>query len=243
MYMAASGNQNMIKLEFVKHRALALLAVVLVLNGCGSFHDLEEISQAELQNEAIWPDEAISASYCPMILAGQVSAEAMPAISGKWGCGQEAPFSVTAVGGANPVQFNVAAVTNCVVASQLQRYFTEVVQPQALQMLGQPVAEIRVAASYSCRPRNNQRGAKLSEHGYANAIDISAFVLRDGTVLSIEDDWPKWGRKGKFLRAINRKACRYFTTVIGPGGDKYHQNHIHLDHGRHGKEGIWRVCQ
>ena len=126
-----------------------------------------------------------------MVQNGFVDAEALPAINGKWGCGAEAPFAVAALGGRFPVAFDRKATTNCVMTSQLYRYFGEVVQPLAQDILGQTVTDIRVAASYSCRPRNNKRGAKLSEHGRANAIDISAFVLSDGSVLTVEDDWAK----------------------------------------------------
>ena len=243
MNVAASGNQNMMKLTITKRSLLALLVASATLTSCGGFQDLEEIPQSDLQSEAIWPDKSISAQNCPIVEKGLVDAKALPAINGKWGCGSKAPFAVSALGGRYPVAFNRDATTNCVMTSQLYRYFSEVVQPMARDTLGQPVVEIRVAASYSCRPRNNKRGAKLSEHGRANAIDISAFTLEDGTVLTVEDDWAKRNRKGKFLRGINRQACRYFTTVIGPGGDKYHQNHIHLDHGLHGRAGTWRVCQ
>nr|WP_321456314.1 extensin family protein [uncultured Cohaesibacter sp.] len=228
---------------FGKKPAIVALLAVMTLSSCSGFQDLEEIPQADLQKEAIWPDQAISVDNCPVVVNGFADATAMPSINGKWGCGSEAPFSVVALMGGNPVQFDREATINCVMTSQLYRYFSEIVQPLALDKFGQPVAEIRVAASYACRPRNNKSGAKLSEHGRANAIDISAFVLRDGTVLTVEDDWARRGRKGRFLRAINRQACRYFTTVIGPGGDKYHQDHIHLDHGLHGKNGVWRVCQ
>ena len=226
-----------------KRPFLAFLTALTTLTGCGGFHDLEEVSQSDLQSEAIWPDKSISAQNCPIVEKGYVDAKALPAIKGKWGCGSKAPFAISSLGGRYPVAFNRNATTNCVMTSQLYRYFSEVVQPMARDKLGQPVVEIRVAASYSCRPRNNKRGAKLSEHGRANAIDISAFILKDGTVLTVEDDWSRRNSKGKFLRGINRQACRYFTTVIGPGGDKYHQNHIHLDHGLHGRAGTWRVCQ
>ncbi len=243
MNVAASGNHPMKKDRIGNLRFLVSLLALLALAGCGSFYDAEEIPQEVLQKEAIWPDPAISDQVCPAVVMGLVSAQPLPPIESRGSCGHPAPFSVVALGGDNPVQFNTDATINCVVTSQLQRYFSESVQPLALQKLGQPVVEIQIAASYSCRPRNNQRGAKLSEHGRANAIDIGAFKLADGTVLTVKKDWPRSGRAGRFLRAINRSACRYFTTVIGPGGDKYHQDHIHLDHGEHGKSGTWRVCQ
>jgi len=41
---------------------------------------------------------------------------------------------------------------------------------------------VDVAASFACRPRNNSSGARMSEHGFGNAIDFSAFTLESATV-------------------------------------------------------------
>ena len=215
----------------------------LALTSCAGFAELEKFDQSQLQKEAVLPDPSITLQNCPAVEQGYVTAYAMPAIREGKSCGHPAPFAVEGISGAQPVQFDPEATLNCVLLSQLHRFFAEHVQPMAVAQFNQPVSSIHVAASYACRSRNNVRGAKLSEHGYANAIDISSLTLADGTVLNVEDDWHSRGTKGTFLRQFNRDACRYFTTVIGPGGDNYHQNHIHLDHGKHGKAGTWRVCQ
>ena len=215
----------------------------LLLAGCVGLVQIDEADQAQLQSEAMLPDAAISDQVCPAVLQGLVSARKRPPISERKVCGHPAPFEVDAIGGSYRVALSPEATVNCVIASQLQRFFASEVQPLALQYFGQPVTSVQVAASYVCRTRNHKKGAKLSEHGRANAIDISFLTLADGTRLSIADDWHSVGRKGRFLRAFNRRACAYFTTVIGPGGDSYHQSHIHLDHARHGRNGTWRVCQ
>ena len=219
------------------------LAISLFLAGCVGFSGFDEIDQSELQREAVWPDSAITPSYCPIVAQGYEGVTVLPEIGKGQACGARAPLEVTMLQGQDPVTFSTDAIINCVMLSQLDRFFAERVQPLARDAFGEPVTTVRVAASYSCRSRNNQRGAKLSEHGLANALDISALTLADGTVLTIEDDWRRRGKKGRFLRNFNREACKYFTTVIGPGGDDFHQDHIHLDHGKHGRKGTWRVCQ
>ena len=232
----------------LKRNNLAIIALLAgvgfsLLAGCSAVADLEPMDQSELQNEAKLPTIDGLEGYCPVLDRGLVSGHALPPVKEHRLCGHPYPYAVTAINGRYPIAFSREAKINCVMATQLQRFFAEQVQPMALDILGQPISEMRVAASYSCRNRNHKRRGKLSEHGKMNAIDISALTLADGQILTVEGDWRSFGKKGRFMRGFNRAACRYFTTVIGPGGDKYHQNHFHLDHARHGRKGTWRVCQ
>ena len=115
--------------------------------------------------------------------------------------------------------------------------------PAARYYLGAPVIQLKVAASYSCRPMNNVEGAHLSEHGHANAVDISGFVLADGRTVMVKTGW--WGAFAErtFLRAAHRGACDTFTTVLGPSHDVNHRDHFHLDLARHGRNGERRICK
>jgi hypothetical protein len=115
--------------------------------------------------------------------------------------------------------------------------------PAARYYLGSSVVELKVAASYSCRPMNNVDGANLSEHGHANAVDISTFVLADGREVAVKSGW--WGglAERNFLRDVHRGACGVFTTVLGPGYDINHRDHFHLDLARHGRDGEGRICK
>jgi hypothetical protein len=119
-------------------------------------------------------------------------------------------------------------------------WIEQVVEPAAARHFGVPIAEVKVAASYGCRPMNNQWGARLSEHGHANALDVSGFVLADGRRVDVLSGW--WGdpRERAFLRAVHRGACGAFTTVLGPDYDRFHRDHFHLDLARR-KNG--RVCK
>lgn len=233
----------MAKEKDLRKGVISALFGLIFLTGCGAVADLEPVDQGTLQTDAILPGLDGLEGQCPVLEMGLVSGRALPEVKERKVCGHPFPYKIAGINGSYPVSFHTDAEINCVMATQLQRYFNDSVQPMAMAMLRQPVVEVRVAASYACRSRNNKRGAKLSEHAKMNAFDMSALTLADGTVLTVEDDWHAMGRKGRFLRAINRSACRYFTTVIGPGGDKYHQDHIHLDHARHGRKGTWRSCQ
>lgn len=122
-------------------------------------------------------------------------------------------------------------------------WMRNVVQPAAKKHLGSEVVKLRVAASFACRTRNGIKGAKLSEHGYGNAIDISIFTLANGKKVSVAKGWKGRRSERLFLRAINDGACGHFTTVLGPRADKFHQDHFHLDLARHGKSGAHKVCK
>jgi hypothetical protein len=103
--------------------------------------------------------------------------------------------------------------------------------------LGAPLVSVSDLDSYECRPRNRVPGAKISEHGKGNALDIGALKLGNGGVFKLTD--PLVPRS--FREAMRASACARFTTVLGPGSDGYHNDHIHLDLAErsHG----YRICQ
>lgn len=142
------------------------------------------------------------------------------------GCEVDNRYDVASLG---QVSFSQTATMNCGMISPLNEWLQNTVQASARDNLGEEVVAINVAASYSCRPRNNRRGAKMSEHGFGNAIDISGFTLASGKHVSVKDDYYDRGGSGDFLKQIRSEACGQFATVLGPGSDSAHRDHIHLD--------------
>jgi hypothetical protein len=118
-----------------------------------------------------------------------------------------------------------------------------VVEPAAEHHFGQPVIQLKVAASYACRPMNHQSGGRLSEHGFANALDVSAFHLADGRVITVKDGWNGSRDERAFLEAVHSGACKTFNTVLGPRADAFHRDHFHVDLARHGRNGDVRICK
>lgn len=100
-----------------------------------------------------------------------------------------------------------------------------------------------MAASYSCRAINHVSGGRLSEHGHANALDVSAFILSDGDVVTVKGAWRGDARQSAFLHAVHDGACQEFSTVLGPNHDRMHHDHFHLDLQRRGRDGTDRVCK
>jgi hypothetical protein len=179
---------------------------------------------------------------CTELLAsGIATVELNAAISGRSGdafCGDIAPVRMTAIklpdGG--QVELRPAAVARCGMALEFARWVREDLE-RGVQKLGSGLKAIEIAASYSCRPRNNVSGARLSEHGLANAIDVGALLLDDERRIAIKDPRAPLDLFG----AMRVSACARFTTVLGPGADASHTDHVHLDLAR--RRGGYRMCQ
>lgn len=122
-----------------------------------------------------------------------------------------------------------AATLACPVVSRLDRWMVATVQPAAQRWFGQPVTEIRQISAYSCRGMNGQAGAPISEHAFGNALDISAFTLADGRRVTVKGGWRGAPEEQGFLRDVHAGACELFSTVLAPGSNRFHYDHIHVD--------------
>lgn len=140
------------------------------------------------------------------------------------GCGLKDGVLVTSVSG---LRLSTPATIDCNTARALNAWVERGVKP-AVGRLGGGAVQLQVAAHYSCRPRNNQRGAKISEHGRGKAIDISAVTLANGVSITVLKGWND-RQHGKMLKAMHKAACGPFGTVLGPNSDAYHRDHLHLD--------------
>jgi len=151
--------------------------------------------------------------------------EELETITGRiGGCGIAEPIRLREVDGVTLAQ---PATINCDTAAALQTWLREAAQP-AVGRRGGGIASLRVVASYACRTRNSQPGARLSEHALGNAIDIAAVNLRDGSSITVLQGW-RDRRDGPILRAMHEGACGTFGTVLGPESDRFHQDHFHFD--------------
>ena len=127
------------------------------------------------------------------------------------------------------VAVHPTATLACPIVSALDHWIADAVQPAAMHWFGQPVAEIKQISAYSCRGMNGQPGAHISEHAFGNALDIAAFTLADGRKVMVKDGWRGAPEEQGFLRDVQGSACQQFTTVLAPGSNVYHYNHIHVD--------------
>ena len=155
------------------------------------------------------------------------------------GCGIANPVKISA----GAVAWNRPGVLTCPMARTVVRFEAEVVQPAAMARFGQAVKKIHHAGTYDCRVRRNStqmaaslggsRGGRLSEHAKGQAMDIVAFELADGTMVSVKKVWRGAGAKSAFLQEVARASCSTFNVVLTPNHDRLHQDHLHLDIGPH----------
>lgn len=143
-------------------------------------------------------------------------------------CGIQEGVRVRSVSG---IPLSQQAVMDCKTAKAFKQWVDKGVKP-ALGSTGGGVAQINVAAHYACRTRNNQPGAKISEHGRGRAIDISGFRLRDGSEITLLQGWNRRDT-GPILRKMHQRACGIFGTVLGPDSDRFHKDHFHFDTARY----------
>lgn len=146
------------------------------------------------------------------------------AVTGNGACGIDNAVTIREIAG---VTLNPGATLNCRTARTLADW-VEADAPRALRGIRGQLESMRVYASYACRPRNSQRGARLSEHAQGNAIDIGSFTMTTGQILTVETDWQR-GEAGAALERLHTSACGPFGTVLGPESDRFHYNHFHFD--------------
>jgi hypothetical protein len=177
-------------------------------------------------------------SACQIRLAKLAVFKPLPLLAGAGECGAVDAVILESV--ILPDQAKVAvsppATMRCTMAEAVAIWVREDVAPAVLK-LGAPLRGLDNFDSYECRTRNRVPGATLSEHGRANALDVRAFKLANGEVIGLTEvnvakDW----REG-----VRASACARFSTVLGPGSDGYHEEHIHVDLAE--RRGGYKMCE
>ncbi len=167
---------------------------------------------------------------------------ALPVVEGE--CAIPLPVRLRSLAiGDKSIAFSQAPVLDCRLAERLADWIGNVVEPLARHHLGSGLAAIESGPGYVCRKRNNQATGKISEHAKGNALDLAAFALADGRRLAVRPaDQPAPAVTG-FLAAVRTTACGYFLTVLGPGSDAAHAEHLHVDLGPSTRSPYYRICQ
>ena len=216
---------------------IALVALICgCLAGCGLF---------ERPQRPAWRAQAEKICLAEKRIQASTYIQPADPIDGPGICGLDYPFRVTALADAS-VSLNSTYTLGCPMIAAMDQWLRDVVQPVAMARFGQAVVQVDSMGTYSCRSIDNQRGARLSEHAFGNALDVGGFRLADGHSISIVKAWTRGDEQEKaFLREVQAGACNIFTTVLAPGSDTFHYNHIHLDLAMHGatSTGPRRICK
>ncbi|MFL6819833.1 MAG: extensin family protein [Bradyrhizobium sp.] len=167
------------------------------------------------------------ASACRLALTEEIAiAPSIPDIRGPGGCGGEDLVRLEAVvlPDKRLVSVKPPAILRCAMASAVAEWIRLDMVPLATR-LGTVVSDLDNFDSFECRGRNRVVGAQLSEHGRANALDVRAVKLANGESIALTDR-----KVSRELReSVLQSVCARFSTVLGPGSDWYHEDHIHLD--------------
>jgi hypothetical protein len=184
---------------------------------------------------------ASSPSACRLRLTSERAiAPSIASIDGPAECGSDDLVRLEAVilsGKGNRVAITPPAVLRCVMAEAVVNWVRDDLAPLAELSFGSPPRSVQSYTGYNCRPRNNIPGAMTSEHGKGNALDVGAIKFSNGRTIDLADQ----NLAPEIRESLKHSACRRFSTVLGPGSDPYHENHVHLDL-RERRNG-YRICQ
>jgi hypothetical protein len=182
---------------------------------------------------------APQSSACRLALTEAIAiAPSVPDIHGPGGCGGTDLVRLEAVvlPDKHRVVVNPAAILRCTMASAIADWIRTDMAGFA-KNLGSVITDLDNFDSYECRGRNRIAGAILSEHGRANAFDVRSLKLANGRLISFTDrNVPR-----ELREAVLHSVCARFSTVLGPGSDGYHEDHIHLD--LMDRRNDYRICQ
>jgi hypothetical protein len=212
------------------------LSAAVSLAGCGFFGRAER---------PVWRAQAENACFARNLVTPSEHIVPAPEIDGPGICGMTRPLHVSALANGTIAVDKVLTI-DCPMIPALEAWLNDFVEPDAQSRFGQRVTTVNVFGAYSCRSVDNVPGAQLSEHAFGNAVDVAGFTLADGREIDFVRDWRNAeSQEGAFLHEAHAGACRYFTTVLGPGADVFHYNHIHLDLANHGatNTGPRRICK
>ncbi|MHC2621427.1 hypothetical protein ACVIW2_003459 [Bradyrhizobium huanghuaihaiense] len=183
------------------------------------------------------PEKQVSA--CRLALTEEIAiAPSIPDIRGPGACGGEDLVRLEAIvlPDKRKVTVKPAAILRCTMASAIADWVRKDMVPLAAS-LGTTISDLDNFDSFECRGRNRIAGAMLSEHGKANALDVRAIKLANGQSIGLTDRTMSRDVRERVLHSV----CTRFSTVLGPGSDWYHEDHIHLDLAQ--RRNDYRICQ
>lgn len=209
-------------------RSIAVLLLALLVTACGGRSDRETVRR---DNDAFRTDT--SRQCLASLKAAEVQFTPLPNQNFAGGCRTIDTIKLMSFA---TEATNLGPMT-CPLAANFAAWAKHAVRPAAQHYFKSEVVRIETMGTFNCRNVNGGRSGKLSEHAFGNAIDISAFILRDGRRISVLNGWAGKADERAFLRRLHQSACKRFGTVLGPDYNAAHANHFHFDMARSMKDG------
>lgn len=185
-------------------------------------------------------EDAAQAAECQAELkALRVQFTPLDPIIADGGCGIAHPIAVTAL--ADGISMSQTATLSCPMAVGLAKWVKQTVDPLSKLYLKGDLTTLGISTSYQCRTRNGVSSAKLSEHSFANGLDVHFFKAEGADRVTVQERDDDSGMSARFQAAARGAACAYFTTVLGPMTNAAHGDHFHLD--MRLRNGGYRLCE
>jgi hypothetical protein len=166
-------------------------------------------------------------------------------VAAKAACAIEAPVRLKSVTvrarAVTEVHLPEEPIVSCQFAERLTDWLGHLVAPLIAGRMSTDLRAVRTGPGYECRNRNGAAVGKLSAHAVGKAIDISGFELSSGKFIPIKPDGDEATQN--VVDSVRTAACGWFTTVLGPGSDAAHADHLHVDIALHGSSDRYRICQ
>jgi hypothetical protein len=163
----------------------------------------------------------------------------------KVGCGIDTPVRLKTIKMAprwrTSIRLPEEPTLSCRFAERFGHWVRDLVAPLIAGELAVELKSVRTGPGYECRNRNRAESGKISAHASGLAADVASFELANGRTLAVKPDGDEHMRAT--FAAIRIAACGWFTTVLGPGSDAAHTDHMHVDIMQHGSSDRYRICQ
>ncbi|MCC6780540.1 MAG: extensin family protein [Hyphomicrobiales bacterium] len=196
------------------------------------------LTLATAPSDAALPEVPAPPSACRLRLTAELAdAPSVVAVQGPGACGMDDAVRLEAVVLADRSRVTVVppAILRCEFAEAIVQWIRDDVAP-AVRGLEARLKSVDNYAAFDCRGRNRVIGARISEHGRGNAIDVRSVRLVNGSVVGLTD--PQVARS--LREKVRADACARFNTVLGPGSDGYHEDHVHVDLAE--RRSGYRIC-
>lgn len=227
----------------VMHHAYALTAVLIGL----SFSDVVHAADHQPSPPAVSATNTMAAPDYAACLSELTRTGAVYQPLGdfvKEGCSLSGAVQLQSVTtNYGVVKINAEPIMLCSFARQFASWVHDIGAPLTLAHTGAELTTIETGPGFVCRNRYNRPDMKVSEHAKGNAIDIAAFILSDKQRIAVKQQPNDTAIAQELLRIFRTSGCGYFTTILGPGSNAAHEEHLHFDYGLHGKTLNYRICE
>jgi hypothetical protein len=196
--------------------------------------------------EQVKPEPTVDQACLDRLGAAGIEFEAVTLPSAaKPGCAIETPVRLKAVKSVPQSRTSIRLpdepTLSCRFGERFGHWLRDLVAPLIAGELAVELKSVRTGPGYECRNRNRAEAGKISAHASGLAADVASFELANGTTLAIKPNGDEHLRAT--IDAIRVAACGWFTTVLGPGSDAAHADHMHVDILQHGSSDRYRICQ